>query len=169
MWKRTRSAANQYFRKIADPASGGLCKQLHACAARCGMALVAGSPSHGALAQLVERLVRNEKVSGSNPLCSTSLAAPQAAYFQGIPVSHPALVDIAHPVMDAGGDKMATNAPGKSPRSRSDRSKKRGPFVTVKFGTAVVPIYESRSKGRVRYCFTYYRDGTASFLNRLLS
>ena len=26
----------------------------------------------GALAQLVERLVRNEKVSGSNPLCSTS-------------------------------------------------------------------------------------------------
>jgi len=25
----------------------------------------------GALAQLVERLVRNEKVSGSNPLCST--------------------------------------------------------------------------------------------------
>ena len=27
----------------------------------------------GALAQLVERLVRNEEVSGSNPLCSTSL------------------------------------------------------------------------------------------------
>jgi len=31
------------------------------------------STSHGALAQLVERLVRNEKVSGSNPLCSTSM------------------------------------------------------------------------------------------------
>lgn len=30
-------------------------------------------PAIGALAQLVERLVRNEKVSGSNPLCSTSL------------------------------------------------------------------------------------------------
>ena len=28
------------------------------------------------LAQLVERLVRNEKVSGSNPLCSTCSAPP---------------------------------------------------------------------------------------------
>ena len=61
--------------------------------------------------------------------------------------------------MGAGGDKMATNAPGKRPRSRSERRKKRGPFTTVKFGSAVVPIYESRSKGRVRYCFAYYRDG----------
>ncbi len=29
----------------------------------------------------------------------------------------------------------------------------------MKFGSAVVPVYESRSQGRVRYCFSYYRDG----------
>ncbi len=61
--------------------------------------------------------------------------------------------------MGAGGDKMATIAPGKKPRSRSERRKERGPLTTVKFGSTVVPIYASRSKGRVRYCFTYYRDG----------
>ena len=61
--------------------------------------------------------------------------------------------------MGAGGDKMATNAPGKRSRSRSGSNKKRGPVATVKFGSAVVPIYESMSKGRVRYCFAHYRDG----------
>ena len=33
----------------------------------------------GALAQLVERLVRNEEVSGSSPLCSTPLSKLPAA------------------------------------------------------------------------------------------
>lgn len=61
--------------------------------------------------------------------------------------------------MEAVGDKMATNAPVRKPRSRSERGKKRGPFTTVKFGSAVVPIYESRSKGRMRYCLSYYREG----------
>jgi len=31
---------------------------------------------------LVERLVRNEKVSGSNPLCSTSFSGAQTAGFR---------------------------------------------------------------------------------------
>jgi integrase len=61
--------------------------------------------------------------------------------------------------MGAGGDKMATIAPGKTPRKQSERGKQRGPFTTVKFGSAVVPIYETRSGGRVRYCLSYYRDG----------
>lgn len=61
--------------------------------------------------------------------------------------------------MGAGGDKLATNAPGKTSRKRTARKKKRGPVASVKFGSAVVPIYESRSGARVRYCLTYYRDG----------
>jgi integrase len=61
--------------------------------------------------------------------------------------------------MEAGGDKLATNAPSKGARSRQGRGRKRGPVATVKFGSAVVPIYESRSQGRVRYCCTWYRDG----------
>jgi len=59
--------------------------------------------------------------------------------------------------MDAGGDKMATNAAVR--RSNLAGKRKRGPFAKVKFGSAVVPIYESHSNGRIRYCFTHYRDG----------
>ena len=47
--------------------------QLSTCARGRQMALIRGARLRGALAQLVERLVRNEKVSGSNPLCSTTL------------------------------------------------------------------------------------------------
>lgn len=54
---------------------------------------------------------------------------------------------------------MATLASGKKPRNRLERGKQCGPLTTVQFGSAAVPIHESRSKGRVRHCFTYYGDG----------
>ena len=38
-------------------------------------------------------------------------------------------------------------------------AKKPGPFLKVKAGSAVVPIYRTESKGRVRYTLSFYRDG----------
>ncbi len=61
--------------------------------------------------------------------------------------------------MNGGGDKLATNAAARKASGRSKRKQKAGPCTTVKFGSAVVPIYESRSQGRVRYCLSYYREG----------
>ena len=65
--------------------------------------------------------------------------------------------------MNEGGDKMVTNAGAQSathtkPR-RSRAKKKLGPFLKVKFASAVVPIYRTESNGRVRYTLTFYRDG----------
>ena len=58
--------------------------------------------------------------------------------------------------MNEGGDKMATNRGEASPKGRS---KKAGPFHKVKAGSAVVPIYRTESKGRVRFTLSFYRDG----------
>ena len=58
--------------------------------------------------------------------------------------------------MIEGGDKMATNRVDASPKGRS---KKAGPFHKVKAGSAVVPIYRTESKGRVRFTLSFYRDG----------
>lgn len=58
--------------------------------------------------------------------------------------------------MNEGGDKMATNRGDASPKGRS---KKAGPFHKVKAGSAVVPIYRTESKGRVRFTLSFYRDG----------
>jgi integrase len=58
--------------------------------------------------------------------------------------------------MNEGGDKMATNRGDASPKGRS---KKAGPFLKVKAGSAVVPIYRTESKGRVRFTVSFYRDG----------
>jgi integrase len=58
--------------------------------------------------------------------------------------------------MDEGGDKMATNVGITAPKGRN---KKPGPFLKVKSGSAVVPIYRTESKGRVRYTLSFYRDG----------
>ena len=69
------------------------------------------------------------------------------------------MVDTTSPVMDGGGDKMATNSRVRPDSGPAIRGKKGAPFATVKYGSTVVPIYESRSRGRVRYCFSYYRDG----------
>ena len=65
--------------------------------------------------------------------------------------------------MNEGGDKLVTNAGSDSAiRSKTKRSrgrKKQGPFLKVKAGSAVVPIYQTQSKGRVRYTLSFYRDG----------
>jgi len=65
--------------------------------------------------------------------------------------------------MNEGGDKMVTNAASESvtrtkPR-RSRAKKKQGPFLKVKSGSAAVPIYQTESKGRVRFPLSFYRDG----------
>jgi integrase len=58
--------------------------------------------------------------------------------------------------MNEGGDKMATNVGITAPKGRN---KKPGPCLKVKSGSAVVPIYRTESKGRVRYTLSFYRDG----------
>ena len=58
--------------------------------------------------------------------------------------------------MNEGGDKMVTNEGCAPPKKRN---KKPGPFLKVKSGSAVVPIYRTESKGRVRYTLSFYRDG----------
>jgi integrase len=58
--------------------------------------------------------------------------------------------------MNEGGDKMATNEGITAPKGRA---KKAGPFLKVKSGSAVVPIYRTESKGRVRYTLSFYRNG----------
>ena len=65
--------------------------------------------------------------------------------------------------MNEGGDKLVTNVGSDSAiRLKTKRSrgrKKQGPFLRVKAGSAVVPIYQTESKGRVRYTLSFYRDG----------
>jgi integrase len=58
--------------------------------------------------------------------------------------------------MNEAGDKMATDRGEASP---TGRSKKAGPFLKVKAGSAVVPIYRTQSKGRVRFTLSFYRNG----------
>lgn len=65
--------------------------------------------------------------------------------------------------MNEAGDKMATNAglvsATRSKTRRSKGRKKQGPFLKVKFGSSVVPIYRTESKGRIRFTVSFYRDG----------
>jgi hypothetical protein len=58
--------------------------------------------------------------------------------------------------MDEAGDKMATNRGNASPKGRT---RKAGSILKVKAGSAVVPIYRTESKGRVRFTLSFYRDG----------
>lgn len=58
--------------------------------------------------------------------------------------------------MNGGGDKMATNQEAKTSNSSGRKS---GPHAKVKAGSAVVPIYQSKSGDRVRYAVSFYRDG----------
>lgn len=67
-----------------------------------------------------------------------------------------ATVDTVSGLMNEGGDKMATNPGEATPKVRK---KKAGPFLKVKAGSAVVPIYRTESKGRVRFTLSFYRDG----------
>ena len=58
---------------------------------------------------------------------------------------------------------MATNVgsayAARSKTRGSKGRKKQGPFLKVKSGSAVVPIYRTESKGRVRFTVSFYRDG----------
>ena len=58
--------------------------------------------------------------------------------------------------MNEAGDKMATNRGESLPKGRR---KKAVPFLKVKAGSAVVPIYRTEGKGRVRFTLSFYRDG----------
>ena len=58
--------------------------------------------------------------------------------------------------MNEAGDKMVTNRGEALPKARR---KKAAPFLKVKAGSAVVPIYRTAGKGRVRYTLSFYRDG----------
>jgi site-specific recombinase XerD len=58
--------------------------------------------------------------------------------------------------MNEGGDKMATNLLAKTSKVGG---RKTGPYAKVKAGSAVVPIYQSKSGDRVRYAVSFYRDG----------
>jgi len=68
-----------------------------------------------------------------------------------------------------GGSKVASSTNpagsecGKSVRSakgrKSGKSRRPGPLVTVKFGSASVPVYRSESRVRIRFIVCSYRDG----------
>ena len=72
-------------------------------------------------------------------------------------------VDSLTSVMNEAGDKLVTNAGSERARRSKSRiratSKKQGPFQKVKFGSAVVSIYRTESRGRVRCTLSFYRDG----------
>jgi hypothetical protein len=67
-----------------------------------------------------------------------------------------------------GGDKLVTNSGPASPPNPSAltdppptrRKGKRGkPVATIKFGSASVPIYRSKSGGRTRFTIAFHREG----------
>ena len=75
---------------------------------------------------------------------------------QGVTAAPTAEVDGGSSLMNEAGDKMATNRGDSPPKVRS---KKAGPYFKVKAGSAVVPIYRTACKGRLRYTLSFYRDG----------
>jgi hypothetical protein len=54
--------------------------------------------------------------------------------------------------MNEAGDKSGGSPP-------QGAEKKACPFLKVKAGSAVVPIYRTVGKGRVRFTLSFYRDG----------
>jgi hypothetical protein len=73
------------------------------------------------------------------------------------------LVDSLPSRMEEAGDNIVTKA-GSQPAIRSNtrrskRHKKRGPFLKVKAGSAMVPIYKTETGGRVRFTLSFYRNG----------
>ena len=75
---------------------------------------------------------------------------------QGVTAAPTAEVDGGSSLMNEAGDKMATNRGESLPKGRR---KKARPFLKVKAGSAVVPIYRTEGKGRVRFTLSFYRDG----------
>ena len=75
---------------------------------------------------------------------------------QGVAAAPTAEVDGGSSLMNEAGDKMATNRGATLPKGRR---KKACPFLKVKAGPAVVPIYRTACKGRLRFTLIFYRDG----------
>ncbi len=64
--------------------------------------------------------------------------------------------------MNEAGDKMATNRGATLPKGRR---KKACPFLKVKAGSAVVPIYRTACKGRLRYTLSFW-SGLLTFASK---
>ena len=77
-------------------------------------------------------------------------------YFQWLTEVIRSLIETPSRPMNEGGDKVATNQEAKTSNSSGRKS---GPHAKVKAGSAVVPIYQSKSGDRVRYAVSFYRDG----------
>ena len=75
--------------------------------------LISGPKKHfGGIAQLVERLVRNEKARGSNPLTSSfSRSAKKTVTDEAWPATHPLVEDEPH--------RKAVRAPQLAPQRES--------------------------------------------------
>ena len=61
--------------------------------------------------------------------------------------------------MNEGGDKMVTTQQALQITRPQKRSGTGGPWAIVKSGSAVVPIYRTESRGRVRFTLCYHRGG----------
>ena len=75
---------------------------------------------------------------------------------QGIYARNAPFVDMPDTGMNGSGDKVVTKPDsGSTARSR----KKQGPYLKVKFGSAVVPIYRTIANERTRFTLSFYRYG----------
>jgi hypothetical protein len=69
-----------------------------------------------------------------------------------------AKVDAFSPVMNDCGDKLVTTQePAVCGKSKKRKHGK--PVASVKFGSAVVPIYQLASAGRKRFILSFYMEG----------
>jgi hypothetical protein len=69
-----------------------------------------------------------------------------------------AQVDAFSPVMNDCGDKLVTTQ-GSAVCGKSKKRKHGKPVASVKFGSAVVPIYQLASAGRKRFILSFYMEG----------
>ena len=126
----------------------------------CFLARPQGRFSCARVAELVDAL---DSGSSTRKGVQVRVLSRAPSYYQWVTGELPRPVDNPRYPMNEGGDKMVTNAGAESathtkPR-RSRAKKKLGPFLKVKFASAVVPIYRTESNGRVRYTLSFYRDG----------
>jgi hypothetical protein len=74
---------------------------------------------------------------------------------KGIYARNDPFVDMPDTGMNGSGDKVVTKLDsGSTARSR----KKQGPYLKVKFGSTVVPIYRTVANGRTRFTLSFYRN-----------
>ena len=67
-------------------------------------------------------------------------------------------VDAVSPVMAGRGAKLVTN-PEPAVCGKSKKRRQGKPVASVKFGSAVVPIYRLASAGRTRFILSFYLEG----------